>query len=83
MKNGRLAAMETASIASLVTPVSIAVDSSGKYIYVTNISSNDVSQYKIGASGELAVNPRNKWGDYTIHAEVSPRSLITSGLPKM
>ena len=37
------------------TPVSVTVDPSGKYVYVANSGSDNVSQYTIGSNGHLAL----------------------------
>jgi len=38
-----------------IDPVSIAVDPAGKFAYVTNSGSNDVSMYSIGPIGTLTL----------------------------
>jgi len=69
--------MIPATAESLVTPVCITIASSGKYAYVTNISSNNVSQYEIDEHGALRPIRVNAWGDVTVAAEISPRSVIS------
>jgi 6-phosphogluconolactonase (cycloisomerase 2 family) len=81
-ENGELMPMTPATVASLVTPVSIAIEASGKYAYVSNISSNNVSLFAIDENGGFIANPVNKWGDFTVAAEISPRHVaaaITQG----
>jgi DNA-binding beta-propeller fold protein YncE len=50
---GALTSMGT--IAAGTDPVSVAVDPSGKFAYVTNSGSNDVSMYSIGSTGTLTL----------------------------
>src|SRR2546427_361450 len=45
--------METATVAAGTIPASVTVDPSGRYAYVANDSSANVSQYTIGANGAL------------------------------
>ena len=48
--------MPWATVVSLgTTPESITVDPLGRYVYMTNRGSNDVSQYTIGANGALTL----------------------------
>jgi DNA-binding beta-propeller fold protein YncE len=42
-------------IAAGMSPTSIAIQPSGKFAYVTNSGSNDVSMYSIGATGRLTL----------------------------
>jgi YVTN family beta-propeller protein len=42
-------------IAAGLSPTSITVHPSGKSAYVTNSGSNDVSMYRIGATGTLTL----------------------------
>ena len=58
--NGALAALAPPSVACELDPNSLAVDPSGKYLYVVNLkgatstSYGSISQYTIGADGKLA-----------------------------
>jgi hypothetical protein len=72
--------MTPATVDSAVTPVCIGIARSGKYAYVSNISSNNVSQYAIGGEGGLVAIPVNTWGKATIAAEVSPRFVLVVGV---
>jgi 6-phosphogluconolactonase len=52
---GALASIGTGTIAAGTSPDSVAVDPAGKFAYVTNFGSNDVSMYTIDATtGALA-----------------------------
>ena len=51
--NGALAPMTPATVATGRVPASIAVDPSGRYVYIVNLNDADVSQYTIGATGAL------------------------------
>jgi 6-phosphogluconolactonase len=51
--DGTLTSMATPTVAAGMGPVSVTVDPSGKYAYVANWISGDVSQYTIGANGAL------------------------------
>lgn len=46
-----------ATVPTGVAPVDIAVDPSGRYAYVANLTDNTVSQYLVGANGALTPNP--------------------------
>jgi 6-phosphogluconolactonase (cycloisomerase 2 family) len=78
--NGNLKPLTPAAVASLVTPVYMVISGSGKYAYASNILSNDISQYAIDEQGRLSAIPVNAWGDATIPAEVSPRSMVIVGI---
>jgi len=45
--------MAVATVSTGTSPVSFAAHPSGRYVYVANSGSNDVSQYTIGADGSL------------------------------
>jgi DNA-binding beta-propeller fold protein YncE len=45
--------MNPATVAAGDTPTSIALDPSGKYVYVTNSGDNTVSQYSVASNGTL------------------------------
>src|SRR6266568_2656708 len=60
----------TGKVAAGTEPSSVTVDPSGKYAYVANASSNDVSQYTIGATGGLT-----PMGPATIAAGTTPYSV--------
>jgi DNA-binding beta-propeller fold protein YncE len=45
----------TGPIATELSPTSIAIHPSGKFAYVTNSASNDVSMYSIGTTGTLTL----------------------------
>jgi 6-phosphogluconolactonase (cycloisomerase 2 family) len=45
--------MSVPTVATHTKPISIAVDPTGKFAYVANTSSNDISQYTIGGTGAL------------------------------
>jgi 6-phosphogluconolactonase (cycloisomerase 2 family) len=51
--SGQLTALTPATVAAGIGPSAVAVDLSGKYVYVPNAGSNAVSQYTIGAGGSL------------------------------
>jgi 6-phosphogluconolactonase len=51
--DGALQPMTTSSVNAGIGPWSLTVDPSGQYVYVANDISNDVSAYRIGATGEL------------------------------
>jgi len=59
----------TGTIAAGTDPVSLAVDPAGKFVYVTNFSSNDVSMYTIDATTEALTSVG------TIAAGTNPLSL--------
>ncbi len=45
----------TGMITAGLSPTSIALHPSGKFAYVTNSASNDVSMYSIGSTGTLTL----------------------------
>src|SRR5207344_1714906 len=52
--DGTLTPNASATAATGLNPYAIAIDSTGKYAYVTNQGSDTVSQYTLGADGGLA-----------------------------
>jgi len=46
--------MATPTVATGALPESITIDPSGRYAYVADFDINGVSQYRIGANGELS-----------------------------
>ena len=48
------------TIAAELSPTSIAIHPSGKFAYVTNSGSNDVSMYSIGAHRDLDAHRDNR-----------------------
>ena len=70
--SGRLKYIGKAAAGS--NPRSVTVDPSGRFAYVANQTSNNVSQYTIGADGALApMNPA------TVPAGTGPVSVTTAG----
>jgi 6-phosphogluconolactonase (cycloisomerase 2 family) len=61
-------------VAAGTSPFSVAVDPSGRYAYVANLNSANVSQYTIGANGALT-----PMATATVAAEASPRSVTAVG----
>ena len=56
--DGSLTPMEVASVASGITPTAIVSDPTGHYVYVANNGDGTISQYAIGAGGQLgALSP--------------------------
>ena len=55
-------------------PFAIAVDLTGKFVYVVNRDSNDISAYRIGATGVLA----SVDGGLAVKAGTEPISIATT-----
>jgi len=66
--------MATPAVAAGSIPVSVAVDSTGKYAYVVNNLGNTVSQYSIGADGALS-----PMATATVATGASPAFVTTVG----
>ena len=66
--------MEIHRLAAGTSPESVTVDTSGKYAYVANCNSANVSQYTIGSTGALTA-----MATPTVTAGTYPYSVITTG----
>jgi DNA-binding beta-propeller fold protein YncE len=66
--------MAIATVAAGTNPLSVTIDPSGKYAYVANQVSNDISQYAIGADGSLT-----PVASATVAAGGGPVSITTTG----
>jgi len=71
--SGALTAMSAATVATGTGPLTLAVDPSGQYAYVTNSGHNDISQYAVGVDGALTAMPN------TVPTGSNPWSIITVG----
>ena len=64
--------MNTATVATGSSPVSVTVDPTDRYVYVANNGSNSISQYTISTDGSLiAMNTA------TVATMLNPRAIIT------
>lgn len=66
--------MAAPTVAAGTGPVSVTVDRSGKYAYVANFTSGNISQYAIGANGSLT-----PMAAATVGAGTNPISVTTVG----
>jgi len=73
--NGALTPVPGSPFAAGTFSVSVAVDPTGKFVYVANGFSNNVSAYSIGADGALTPVPGSPFG-----AEMSPQSVAITPL---
>jgi 6-phosphogluconolactonase (cycloisomerase 2 family) len=85
--NGALAAMTPATVAAGVSPISIAVEPSGKYAFVANwdnsVGGNSVMQYTIGASGRLTLTTTSKAdGSQPASVAVSAGAVPVQAVPR-
>lgn len=68
--DGKLTAMTTPTVAAGSNPISLAIHSSGGYLYAANFRSNDVSQFSIGINGSIS-----SMVTATVAAGHAPRSI--------
>jgi YVTN family beta-propeller protein len=66
--------MNPATVLAGDTPTSIALDPSGKYVYVTNSGDNTVSQYSVAANGTLTALTQG-----AVAAGNAPNAIATAG----
>lgn len=82
--DGSLSQVTTATIAAGLSPTSIAVDPSGKYVYVTNAGDDTVSQYDVGTDGSLSAmtTPTIATGQwpYGIHIEATGNYVYVTNI---
>jgi len=77
---GALTAIGTTKVMPGTTPYSIAVDPSGKYVYVANFGDGTVSQYTIGAPSSLTPGVLTPMSPPTVLAGTNPVSITVDPL---